>query len=434
MHFSVPCIAKNSLRRHVGRFGDRLRPCGRCSLANPPINAYAFIETVGILGARGHCVGGMQRFSQRLYSLPAYKIARKQFTDHDSSQFPWRDGFELSKPSPENGERKEYRASAIIQALGPLISEDRKDRIRKVIDQRCFDVLPILERPHDWGNVAAVCRSADAMGLGALHILRDADTDAYKQSTRTSAGADKWLDIQLHTVSHPGDTQKCLMGLKERGFRVVATCLGTDKKKSKSPDDIDWTKPTAVIFGNELEGISREALETSDDICEIPIDGFVESYNISVAASLIFWEARRVRYEKRGRHGDLREEEKEILEAVFYLRNKGQFVSYASELLKRHPPEWQAYRGDWQGKEFEQQDEYIDSRYQRKMGAKTMCCHLWDGNKCFGEEYLYPGGRRCRFAAAHVPGKSTLDIERFEKQCAMYGKEIRDVLDVLKAK
>ena len=432
MYASLPCFAKNSFRRHVGRMGERLysNSSSGCFHASHFGRMACNYKSYG-LGVGDLRLRELNRWSQRLHSLPAYKIARKQFKDGETtSQFPWRDGFELSKPSDEGrGERNEYRASMIIDTLAPLISEERRERIREVIDQRCFDILPIIERPHDWGNVAAVCRSADAMGLGAVHIIRDAHNNAYKQSTRTSGGADKWLDIQLHTVSNGFETQQCITEFKKRGFRVVATCLGTDKKKSISPGNIDWTQPTAVVFGNELEGISPGVVEMADDICEIPIDGFVESYNISVAASLIFWEARRVRLEKRGSHGDVCDAEKEILEAVFYLRNKGQFVSYASELLKRNPPDWQLYRGDWDGKEFVDQDEYVDTRYQRKMEAKKMCCHLWDGEKCYGEEFIYSERKKCRFAAAHVPGKSTLNMQRFEEQCALYGKNFRDIVD-----
>lgn len=368
IHMSMSLIVFNSrgcLHRHVGRLGERLGfqvvswqltsqvLSDSCTIKNTTRRIHA-PHNQRLLLVRG---------SRRYHSLPAYKIARKQFGEDAPkegdriSQFPWRDGFELSKSSgvdkvERGGQKVEYKASDIIDILDPLISEERKDRIRNVIDHRCFDILPVIERPHDWGNVAAVCRSADAMGFGALHIIRDASNDAYKQSTRTSGGADKWLDIQLHTVRNSNETQDCLMDFKKRGFKIVATCLGTEKKQARAPDAIDWTQPTVVIFGNELDGISKETVEMSDEICEIPIDGFVESYNISVAASLIFWEARRMRLEKRGVHGDLSVKEKNILQAIFYLRNKGQFVSYATELLRRKPPDWQMHRGDWNGKEF----------------------------------------------------------------------------------
>jgi len=61
----------------------------------------------------------------------------------------------------------------------------------------------------------------------------------------------------------------------------------------------------------------------------------------------MLWEARRVRLDKLGYHGNLTEKEIEILRAVFYLRNKGVFQQYASILLRQKPPEWQVHRGEW---------------------------------------------------------------------------------------
>jgi len=355
-------------------------------------------------------------------SLPSYHIARKDFSEDMTSQFPWTDGFELDRDLPH------VSAQAIIETLGPMISEERKDRIQSVVSSRCFGVLPVIENPYDFGNVAAVCRSADALGFGALHVIRRKDKDKYKQSTRTSGGSDKWLDIRLHN-----GTEECLTELKARGFHIVATCLGTDEKKAKRPDEIDWTVPTAIVFGNELEGVSETVVDMADSICEIPIDGFVESYNISVAASLIFWEARRIRTENMGKHGDLTNEEQEILRAIFYLRNKGVFKQYASALLKRQPPEWQKHRGSWLGKEFLPEEDEVealrDSAFIRKQQAKNVTCHLWDGTTCYGEKHLYSGHKTCRFAAGHIPNRNTLDIESLKKQCTRYGKEMPSVFE-----
>lgn len=273
--------------------------------------------------------------------LPSYKIARKNIDDfdgHEVSRFPWEDGFEIKKDLIVN-------ADQILEVLGPLMTEERKQRIRQVCNNRTFDVLPILEHPYDWGNVAAVCRTADAMGLGAVHIVRKSENEKYKQSARTSAGAEKWLDIQLHD-----DTESCLKGAKRRGFQIVVTCL---HENAVPPAQIDWTKPTAVVFGSELEGVTDTAMDMADVMCTIPIDGFVESYNISVAAALILWEARNGRISKLGKHGNLHEEESKVLQAIMYLRNKGVFRQYAENLLKRPPPDWQVHRGDWSRKSFD---------------------------------------------------------------------------------
>ena len=269
-----------------------------------------------------------------------------------------------------------------------------------------------------------MCRSADALGFGAVHIIRDKQNEKYKQSARTAGGSDKWLDIQLHDCSTPAQTRAVLTDLKRRGFRIVATALGTADKISKTPTEIDWTRPTVAVFGNELEGVSPTVMDVADDYCEIPIDGFVESYNVSVAASLVFWEARRVRLEKLGKHGDLDERERDVLRAVYYLRNKGQFVSYASQLLRRSPPRWQQERNlDWGDKEMDM-DRYVDGKYVRMLKAKNVVCHLWDGEVCLGERHLYKE-RTCRYRRAHHPGQNTLDLDKLREQARRYQVEHR---------
>eukprot|EP00889_Picochlorum_renovo_P003661 jgi/Picre1/30691/NNA_006052.t1 len=92
-----------------------------------------------------------------------------------------------------------------------------------------------------------------------------------------------------------------------------------------------------------MKGVSDEVVEMADGICEIDIDGFVDSYNISVAAALMLG-GKEGSIGQLGYHGNLTEKEIEILRAVFYLRNKGVFQQYASILLRQKPPEWQVHR------------------------------------------------------------------------------------------
>ena len=67
----------------------------------------------------------------------------------------------------------------------------------QVCAARTFNVLPVVEHVFDMGNLAAICRSADALGFGAVHVVRNVADTRYKQSKRASAGADKWLDVQV---------------------------------------------------------------------------------------------------------------------------------------------------------------------------------------------------------------------------------------------
>lgn len=170
------------------------------------------------------------RYRMHLSALPNYKIARLSLDQAiaKNSRFPWIDRFDINRDLVLD-------ADTVINTLSPLISEERQQRIADVVSKRTFNVLPILEYPYDLGNVAAACRSADALGFGGLSVVRALDDKTrYKQSTRTSGGADKWLDVQIYR-----SMDDCLSRTKKLGYQIVATHL---RRESVAPADIDWTK------------------------------------------------------------------------------------------------------------------------------------------------------------------------------------------------
>ena len=124
------------------------------------------------------------------------------------------------------------------------------------------------------------------------------------------------------------------------------------------------------------------AAEMADVRVTLPMVGFVDSFNVSVAAALLMWEARRSRVERLGKHGDLTPEEQEILKAVLFLRHKGQAREIIASLLYRTPPEWQLHRnrGNWGGKEFD-----------GPVSLQKTSCYYWDGCQCHGERLFWPG-------------------------------------------
>lgn len=254
-------------------------------------------------------------------------------------------------------------------------------------------------------------KCAAAMGIGSLNIIRDVHNDKYKQSTRTSGGSEKWLDVQLFN-----DTAECINTAKKLGYRVVVTHLRAD---AVPINKVDWTQPTAIVFGNELDGASDTALALADEAVYIPIDGFVESYNMSVAAALIFWEVRQARMQALGSHGDLSPEEQHILKAVMFLRSKGVARQCITHLLKRPPPDWQLHRnnGQWFDKEFEEQG--VDFSNKRR-------CDFWDGCQCYGERLLFPG-KTCRYQDMHIKGLSTLNKGKLIHRCQSRGIVVPDL-------
>ena len=226
-----------------------------------------------------------------------------------------------------------FTPAEVIEGLAPFVGEARQARIATVVAARTVRVVPVLERVHDLGNVNAALRSTEGLGYGAAHLVglqgeaaawaeafgvaegEDAATveGGTGRAQRQSQGADKWLDLHVWP-----DAAAACDGLKARGYRIAATHLAADAVPIA---DVDFTQPTALVFGNERDGVSADLLARADLNVVLPIDGFIQSYNISVAAALGLYHARRDRIDRQGHHGDLGEEERAQLTARYYLRS-----------------------------------------------------------------------------------------------------------------
>jgi tRNA (guanosine-2'-O-)-methyltransferase len=171
-------------------------------------------------------------------------------------------------------------------------------------------VVPVLENLHDLGNISAVFRSAEAFGFLEVDLVVPPGSK-FKSGNRVARGADKWLDLKI--FKSPKD---CVAYLHKRGFKVYATSLETSKPIS----DFDFSTPTAIVLGNEKDGVSKEMLDAADGRFRIPMLGFTQSFNISVAAALSFYHVWMDREKRLGTSGDLTAREREVLLANYYLR------------------------------------------------------------------------------------------------------------------
>ena len=223
--------------------------------------------------------------------------------------FPHKDPIDL-KELLHLDEELTLSAQQIVELLEGQLTLRRKEGIDEVIAGRTYTVVPVMEGIHDLGNAAAVLRTSEGLGYQGAHVV-DTQPD-HKMSRRVTQGADKWLDVERWT-----DPVACATELKRRGYKIIATHLEADYRL----EELDFTQPTALVFGNEQDGVSDEMLEMADARCIIPMSGFVQSYNISVAAALALYEARRQRVERLGGQGDLSDQEKMILRAHYYLRS-----------------------------------------------------------------------------------------------------------------
>lgn len=207
----------------------------------------------------------------------------------------------------------DYKASyqEVLKQVWPLLTEERRKKIERVVQGRCFSNVVVMEWIYDRGNISAVMRSAEAMGLGQIHLIEQPG-EKFRESQRTTAGADKWVEVKKWKT-----TTDCIKTLKAQGKQIIVTHLDAT---SKPIAEIDFSKPSALVLGNEKDGVSKEMIEAADHRVIIPMEGFVQSYNISVAGALCFYQMYQSHLQKTGRAGDLTDTEKDILKAVYAAR------------------------------------------------------------------------------------------------------------------
>ncbi len=162
---------------------------------------------------------------------------------------------------------------------------ERLATIRKSLDHRQPDLTVIMENVRKPHNLAAVARTLEAVGGLEIHAITQRTSIQLTQLA--SGGVRKWVPVQLHASTRSG-----IRHLQHAGFQVIATVPG---EASNDYRDIDYTQPTAILVGEELEGISEEAIELADTQVSIPIVGLVQSLNVSIATALILYEAYRQR-------------------------------------------------------------------------------------------------------------------------------------------
>ncbi len=164
-----------------------------------------------------------------------------------------------------------------IQYLENFVTENRQKTFKKVLANRTRHFTLVLEDLYQMHNVSAVIRSADIFGFQDVHIIQKKYQP--KLSHAIAKGAEKWLNIVRYE-----QTQNAISQLKAKGYQIVAT---TPHTNDVNLPEFDITKPAAFFFGVEKEGLSEQVLNQADVFLKIPMYGFTESFNISVAAAII---------------------------------------------------------------------------------------------------------------------------------------------------
>ena len=166
----------------------------------------------------------------------------------------------------------------------PLLPR-RYERLKSVLNKRMSNLTILIENVEKPHNLSAIIRSCDAVGV--LEAYAIFNKEKFLTFNSTAQGSQKWVQINQYK-----ETSEAIKILKNKGFKLYGTNLNP---KSIDYKDCNFTGPTAFVLGAEKWGISEEASNLMDVHIHIPMRGMVESLNVSVAASILLFEAIRQR-------------------------------------------------------------------------------------------------------------------------------------------
>ncbi|MEM8640437.1 MAG: RNA methyltransferase [Cyanobacteria bacterium P01_G01_bin.54] len=169
---------------------------------------------------------------------------------------------------------------ALIDYLTTFITPERRARLDEILAQRTRHLTVVLEDLQLEHNASAVMRSCEAFGVQDIHVIEQGHE--FNPNIFISMGTERWL-----TLHHYWDTASCFAQLRGQGYRILATSPHTSEISIR---ELPVKQPIALVFGNELRGISTLAQTQADGLVYIPMRGFCESFNLSVSTALCLYE------------------------------------------------------------------------------------------------------------------------------------------------
>jgi tRNA (guanosine-2'-O-)-methyltransferase len=187
------------------------------------------------------------------------------------------------------------------------MSPERFKRITDMLNRRQTDLTICLEKIHKPHNLAAIVRTADAVGVHDVHAIWS--TDSPRMARGPAAGSHSWVGVNRHN-----NISDAVAMMRSQGMQILATNLSDTAVDYR---EIDYTKPTAFLVGEEKSGISDEALALADQHVLVPMVGMVQSLNVSIASALLLYEAMRQR-ESAGMYNGPSKIEKKERDRIFF--------------------------------------------------------------------------------------------------------------------
>jgi len=176
--------------------------------------------------------------------------------------------------------------STLLTYLQGFLTPERVANFESVLAKRTRHLTVVVEDIYQPHNASAVLRSCDCFGVQDVHIVEY--EKEYNVNPGVALGASKWLTLHQYKPEHRTDPlDDCFSDLKSAGYQILAT---TPHTQDQLISELDITRPTALVFGNEGRGISDRVRKMADGFVKIPMYGFTESFNISVSAALCLYE------------------------------------------------------------------------------------------------------------------------------------------------
>ena len=156
-------------------------------------------------------------------------------------------------------------------------------RAETVLAQRTGRFVLVLECCVDRRNYAAVLRTAEALGLQHIWTVESPREKGSEDSIKEVAlGAELWLNVRTFP-----DTEACIAFARKEGYQLWATDLAPGAIEMSRDLKLAFPERLAVVMGRELDGVSQRMLQAADKRIFIPMFGFTESFNLSVASALV---------------------------------------------------------------------------------------------------------------------------------------------------
>ena len=164
----------------------------------------------------------------------------------------------------------------------------RFERIKNVLNCRMKNLSVLVEAVNKPHNLSAILRTCDAAGVFEANFI--CEKDKVKTFNSTAQGSQKWIKLNNHETIISAVSE-----LKKKGFKLYGTTLN---ERSTDYRNFDYSGNTCFVLGAEKWGLSDQLISKVDESIFIPMSGMVQSLNVSVAASILLFEAIRQRESK----------------------------------------------------------------------------------------------------------------------------------------